>query len=57
MGLSLKSIGGFLGKAVAANTVTIDPADTIDGAASFAFTTQWEAHSVVSDGTNWYLLI
>lgn len=43
-------------KLVAANTVTIDPADNIDGAASLAFTTQWQSYTFVSDGADWYVV-
>lgn len=45
-------------KTVAANTLTLDGAgaETIDGAATLAWATQWTAYTVVSDGTAWYVL-
>jgi hypothetical protein len=41
-----------------ANTVTIDGdgAETIDGAATAVLTTQYEAITVISDGTEWWVL-
>lgn len=40
-----------------ANIVTVTPASgTIDGAASFALTTQYQSITVQSDGTNWWLI-
>ena len=43
-----------------ANTVTVQVADTttqtIDGATSQTLSTQWESVTVVSDGTNWYII-
>ncbi|HYF45357.1 MAG TPA: hypothetical protein VD926_04040 [Acidimicrobiales bacterium] len=43
-------------KTASANTVTIDPngAETISGAATFAFTTQYETVSFISNGTTWH---
>lgn len=40
------------------NAVTVDTADSalIDGAATYAFTVQYEAVTVVSDGTNWHVI-
>lgn len=41
-----------------ANTVTIDAdaAETIDGAATFVLTTQYESVTIQSDGTEWWIL-
>lgn len=41
-----------------ANTVTIDgnAAETIDGAATLVLTTQWQAASIQSNGTAWFVL-
>jgi hypothetical protein len=43
-------------KPAAANTVTFDPAapTTVNGAASHAFTTQWQQVVYTSDGSQWY---
>ena len=46
----------FVKKMVAANNVVLDPADTIDGAASNTFATQYQTLMVVSDGTNWLIV-
>jgi len=40
-----------------ANTVTIaSPAGTIDGAATKALASQWQAARVLSDGQNWFVV-
>jgi hypothetical protein len=40
-----------------ANTVTITPTSrTIDGAATATITTQYESITIVSDGTNWFIV-
>lgn len=40
-----------------ANSVTVTPASgTIDGAASFVLTSQYQSVSVTSDGTNWWII-
>ena len=41
-----------------ANAVTVDAdgSETIDGAASYALTAQWDSVTVVSNGTNWEIL-
>jgi len=41
-----------------ANAVTIDPngAETIDGAASFALSSQYDYALIVSDGSNWHII-
>jgi hypothetical protein len=40
-----------------ANAVTIDGAGaTIDGQASIQITTQYESYTLVSDGSNWYII-
>jgi hypothetical protein len=43
---------------VAANTLTLDPAnaETIDGAATLAWTTQYQCFTVYSDGTEWWIV-
>ena len=45
-------------KIVAANTMTIDGAgaETIDGAITQAFTTQWSVVTIASNGTAWYVV-
>jgi hypothetical protein len=45
-------------KLVAANTVTLDPAggETIEGAATLAWTAQYQAYTVYSDGTEWWIV-
>ena len=45
-------------KTAAANTVTIDPngSETIDGAATLAWTTQYVSRDIVSDGSNWFVV-
>lgn len=45
-------------KLVAANTLTLDPAgsETIDGAATLAWTTQYQSYTVFSDGTEWWIV-
>lgn len=44
-------------KTTAANTVTVDTtsSQTIDGAATKAFTAQYDGLTVVSDGVNWHI--
>jgi hypothetical protein len=41
-----------------ANNVVIDPngAETIDGAATLTFNTQWQTVRIISDGSNWLVL-
>jgi hypothetical protein len=41
-----------------ANNVTIDPfgAETIDGAATLALTTQWAKAQFISNGTAWFVI-
>ncbi len=43
-------------KVVAANTVTIDPdgSEQVDNLTTLAWTTQWGAYTLVSNGTQWY---
>lgn len=45
-------------KLVAANTVTLDGngSETIDGAATLAWTTQYQVQRVLSDGTQWWTI-
>jgi hypothetical protein len=45
-------------KMTAANTVTVDGdgAETIDGAATLAWTTQYQSFTLVSDGTGWSIV-
>lgn len=45
-------------KTVAANTVTLDGigSETIDGAATLAWTTQYQSYTVVSDGSQWLIV-
>jgi len=45
-------------KTVAANTVTLDPAgtETIDGAATLAWTTQYQSYTLCSDGSGWHII-
>lgn len=55
------SVAGFrvdVKKLDAANTLTLDGAgaETIDGAATVAWTTQYQTVSIVSDGTQWWTL-
>jgi len=40
------------------NTVTVSPAgaETIDGASSLTIDTQYESYTLISDGTNWYII-
>jgi hypothetical protein len=51
---TIKDVNGSL----ATNNVTIDPngSETIDGAATFAMTVNRQAVTVVSDGTNWFII-
>ena len=39
-----------------ANTVIISGTGTIDGAASKTLDTQYQAFTLVCDGTNWYII-
>ena len=43
-------------KLIAANTLTLDAdgTETIDGATTLAWTTQYLAHRLLSDGTQWW---
>ena len=45
-------------KLVAANTLTLDGdgSETIDGAATFAWTAQYQSHDLLSDGTQWWVV-
>lgn len=43
-------------KADSANTVTVDAPDLLDGLTSYAMTTQYEAFTIQSDGTTWWVL-
>lgn len=45
-------------KLIAANTLTLDGADaeTIDGAATLAWTTQYQSYTIYSDGTEWWTI-
>jgi len=45
-------------KLTAANTLTLDAdgSETIDGAATLAWTTQYQAYSIVSDGAVWHVV-
>ena len=45
-------------KLIAANTVTLDAysAELIDGAATLAWTTQYQSYFIVCDGTGWVIL-
>jgi len=40
------------------NTVTISPSgsETIDGASSLTIDTQYQSYTLISDGTNWYIM-
>jgi len=51
---TIKDVNGSL----ATNNVTIDPnaAETIDGAATFIMTVNRQAVTVVSNGTNWFII-
>ena len=40
----------------AAGSITVvGSSGNVDGAASFAFSTQWESHDFIFDGTNWFV--
>ena len=41
-----------------ANNVVIDPAasETIDGAATYTLSAQWASVTIISDGTNWFII-
>ena len=41
-----------------ANAVTVDPngTETVDGAATYALTVQYQSVTIACDGTNWYIL-
>ncbi|UOF79575.1 baseplate wedge protein [Caudoviricetes sp.] len=45
-------------KSVAANTVTLDGAgsETISGAATLAWSTQWQTYTLTTNGTNWVIM-
>ena len=45
-------------KNVSTNTITIDPntTETIDGAATFALSTQYASVTLVTDGSNWFII-
>ena len=45
-------------KTVAANNVIIDGdgSETIDGAATKTISNQWESLTIISDGSNWYII-
>ena len=34
-------------------TIQTDGSETIDGASSISFISQYESHTLISDGTNW----
>jgi hypothetical protein len=42
----------------ASNNVTIDGAgaETIDGAATYVLTAQWQAVELISNGTSWFVI-
>jgi hypothetical protein len=41
-----------------ANNVVIDPAasETIDGAATYTLSAQWASVTIISNGTNWFII-
>ena len=45
-------------KNASANTITIDPnsTETIDGASTFALSTQYASVTIVTDGSNWFII-
>jgi hypothetical protein len=45
-------------KNTSANTITIDPngTETIDGASTFALSTQYASVTIVTDGSNWFII-
>lgn len=45
-------------KTIAANTLTLDTigSETIDGAATLAWTTRYQSYDVVSDGAGWHVV-
>lgn len=51
---TVKDAGG----AAATNAITVDPADadTIDGAATYSIASNYEAITVISNGTNWFII-
>ena len=45
-------------KNASANTITIDPnsTETIDGASTFALSTQYASVTIITDGSNWFII-
>ena len=43
-------------KTVAANTLTLSSSANIDGAATLAFTTQFQSYSLISDGATYHVV-
>jgi hypothetical protein len=45
-------------KNASANTITIDPnsTETIDGALTFALSTQYASVTIITDGSNWFII-
>jgi len=45
-------------KNASTNTITIDPngTETIDGASTFALSTQYASATIVTDGSNWFII-
>jgi hypothetical protein len=48
----------YFKKLTAANTLTLDGdgSETIDGATTLAWTTQYRAYKLYSDGTSWHII-